>query len=242
MLLYPIGDTAACRHAAAALNAQGVPLIDHPSPEVTHLLLDIPSFRTDGCDDLMHRLRMLPPGVCIIGGNLDRPELKACRKLDLLADPGYAAKNAAITADCAIRLAGQQLDRTFADTAPLVIGWGRIGKCLARMLQSIGCGVAVAARKDADLAMLSALGYQSIPVRELDDRIGSFDLIFNTVPHPVTQTPVPNGCVALELASAAGISGNNVIQAGGLPGKLAPNSSGRLIAETVLSRLKEECK
>ena len=44
ILMYPIGSTDACGFAAAYLKQTGVSLTDHPSPEVTHLLLDIPSF------------------------------------------------------------------------------------------------------------------------------------------------------------------------------------------------------
>ena len=42
------------------------------------------------------------------------------------------------------------------------------------------------------------------------------------------------GCVKLELASSPGMEGSDIIQARGLPGKMAPESSGKLIARTVL--------
>ena len=45
--------------------------------------------------------------------------------------------------------------------------------------------------------------------------------------------------VLMDLASSPGIDGENVLWARGLPGKIAPESSGELIAKTVM-RLWEE--
>jgi len=44
-------------------------------------------------------------------------------------------------------------------------------------------------------------------------------------------------CIKIELASQPGIEDTNVIQALGLPAKYAPESSGRLIANTVIRLL-----
>ena len=45
---------------------------------------------------------------------------------------------------------------------------------------------------------------------------------------------VANDAIVLELASKPGITAPSVIDARGLPGKLAPAESGKLIAETVI--------
>ena len=39
ILIYPVGATDACAYAGAYLEQAGLPLTDHPSPEVTHVLL-----------------------------------------------------------------------------------------------------------------------------------------------------------------------------------------------------------
>ena len=107
MLLYPIGSTQAIRQACQRLHKSGYPLTDHPCPEITHLILDVPSFRTDGLlrngEDLQKTLSMVPTNVSIIGGNLNHPVTEQYRKFDLLQDPFYLAKNAEITSDCAVR-------------------------------------------------------------------------------------------------------------------------------------------
>jgi dipicolinate synthase subunit A len=78
--------------------------------------------------------------------------------MDLLKDPHYLAKNAAITAECALKVAAPYLKTTFSESPTLILGWGRIGKCLARLLSARNCPVSVAARKESDRAMLEAFG------------------------------------------------------------------------------------
>ena len=243
VLLYPIGTTQAVRHAVSLLHKKGIPLIDHPAPEITHLLLDVPSFTADGSlrsgGAVEHHLERLPQDITVVGGNLQYPALSGYRTVDFLQDPLYLSRNAAITADCAIRVAAQTLKTTFADTPVLVIGWGRIGKCLAKMLKNLGCDVAVAARKESDRAMLIALGYRAV---NYDTSLKPYRLIINTVPAPVFSREITlcANCVKIELASSPGLTGEDVISAKGLPGIHTPESSGRLIAETFLRLCKEE--
>ena len=47
-MIVPAGSTAACRHAQRILAEQGFTVVDHPTPEATHLLLDVPSFEAPG--------------------------------------------------------------------------------------------------------------------------------------------------------------------------------------------------
>ena len=240
ILLYPAGCTESCRYASHFLKRSGVSLIDHPSPEVTHLLLDIPSLESA---DLNGLLRMLPDDITVIGGRLPQEVLKRYSKIDLLQDPLFLAKNAAITADCAIQAAAPYINTTFADTPALILGWGRIGKCLAALLSSIGCPVTVAVRKKTDLAMLKALRYEAVEFSQLPQVIGTCRLLFNTAPNlqldPLITT-LWNSLVKIDLASYPGLEYQDVIPARGLPGKFAPESAGKLIAESILRICKEE--
>jgi len=168
----------------------------------------------------------------LIPGNLPQDEL--------MQDETYVAGNAAITADCAVRLAGEKLKAIFRDSPALILGWGRIGKCLAQLLAGLGCPVTVAARKESDRAILSALGIRALDYRELPATLDRYSLIFNTVPEMVLKAEPPETCVCIDLASRRGIPGDSVIWARGLPGVHAPRSSGKLIAERILYYLKEE--
>lgn len=241
ILIYPMGCSPACSFAVKTLQQNGIAVSDHPAPEVTHLLLDVPSFRDDGLlrcgDNIQNLLESLPENVTVIGGALDGDY----RKLDLLKDPQYLADNAAITAQCAVSFAADKLDSVLTDCRVLVLGWGRIGKCLADILKRSGCRTAVMARKLCDRSMLHALGYIPISPDTLLSEAPNFRVIFNTVPFLLLPEESTANCTGLliDLASVPGMRGSKVIQARGLPGRCAPESSGRLIAAATL-RLMEE--
>lgn len=241
MLVYPLGTTDACHYAAEFLAQDGIGLIDHPAPEVTHLLLDVPSFGADGTlrggGELGSFLEMLPEGITVVGGNLGHGLLSMYRTIDLLKDAQYLAVNAAITADCALRVAAPLMVTTFADSPALIIGWGRIGKCLGQLLKAIGCEVTIAARKETDRAMIRALGFAAVDISEVSTVLPKCRLIFNTVPEMVLhkdQLALCKKCTKIDLASKPGMEGDDVVWARGLPGIHAPESSGRLIAKTFL--------
>ncbi|MBQ3503119.1 MAG: hypothetical protein IJA75_00265 [Oscillospiraceae bacterium] len=242
ILLYPIGSTEAIRYAVSQLHKEGTPIIDHPAPEVTHLLLDIPAFAQDGTlrggGTLQHHLERLPPETVVVGGNLNHPGLAEHRTVDFLSDESYLAQNASITAHCALKVAAPLLKATFADIKVLVIGWGRIGKHLAKLLRALGASVTVAARSEKDQAMLHSLGYTAV---DYSAPPPPCHLVFNTVPS-VYEGSFSESCMKIELASRPGLTGDGILSARGLPGIYAPESSGALIAKTFLRLCKGESK
>ena len=236
-LVYCSHTGGALKFAALQLQTQGIPIVDHPTPEVTHLLLDIPTRKVP--EGLLERL---PERITVVGGKLDFPELQGYQTQDLLQDEEYLARNAGITADCALRVAVQRMETTFRDTSTLVIGWGRIGKCICQLLHALHVPVTVAARKEADRAILQALGFPTADPAHLAD-LSQYRLIFNTVPSPVLnrkQLANCTNCIKIDLASVPGLDGEDVIWARGLPGIYVPESSGRLIAEIFMKRCKED--
>lgn len=217
--------------AVESLKRRGIAFSQAPTKAVTHLLLPVPCR-----EDVSSLLKKLSLDVTVLGGHLDRPELAGYRRLDLLQDEAYLWKNAQITAHCAVTVAASLLPVTLEGLPVLILGWGRIGRCLAQLLRSCGAAVTVAARKAQHRAMLEALGYDAEDTAGLEP--AGYRVIFNTVPAPILS-PAQLGhchpdCVKIELASTPGIGGEDVIIAAGLPGKYAPESSGKLIARTVL--------
>ena len=237
MGLYCAGTTEAAGFAFEYLQSLGVPSAE--ASGAREVLLDVPSFRDEGHlksgEPVEEALARFPADAIFYGGTLSLPR----KTVDFLEDPFYLAKNAAITADCALELAGPELRHQWFDTPVLVIGWGRIGKCLAVKLKALEADVTVAARKAQDRAMLSALGYHAEDIQHLSQSAPHFRVIFNTVPAPVlteyTLSRNP-GCLKMDLASIRGLEGPGVIWARGLPGKYAPEASGKLIAETYLRK------
>ena len=194
-----------------------------------YLLLPVPT-KSDHADALRC-------DTVVIGGNLNTGIYKDRKCIDLLKDPFYLAENAKITAYCAIRYALEKLSIILDGCPLLIIGWGRIGKCLGQLCKCMGADVTVYARKETDRATLLSLGYKVI------DHLGStepYRVIFNTAPVMVLpEGSRHKGQVKIDLASTQGIEGDDVIWARGLPGKDAPESSGKLIAYTV-ERLRRE--
>lgn len=232
ILLYPVGSTEACRYAADVLRSRGMDMADHPLPEVTHLLLDVPSFCADGTlrggGDFRELLRRLPEGVSIIGGKI--PETySGFQCMDLLLDEGYLWENAAITAQCAVQLAARRMGGIFRGETVLVIGWGRIGKHLCRLLTGLGAQVSLMSRSDAHRAEAASFGIRTEPI--YDCRV-----VFNTAPGLALDEEAFTG-LKIELASTPGFRGENVLEARGLPGIYAPEQSGALIAKTILRKL-----
>ena len=222
----------AVRYAARYLSALGFPVTESPTPDATHLLLPVPSFPS-GQEYLNSILPALSREITVCGGNLAVPTLAGYRTVDFLQDPYYLADNAAITAECALHIVDSHLNHDQCNV--LILGWGRIGKCLGRLLQIQGADVTIAARKETDLAMIHALGYHSVPIFHAADGLDHYDVILNTVPEMILpQMRCRPDCIAVELASKPGMSGDNIISARGLPGKMAPKQSGKLIAQTFI--------
>lgn len=245
-VLYCAGKTAAIHYAARYLGSAGVSIAPEPGMAVDHILLDIPSFSSDGdlrCGGRLEPLlAQLPGNILVFGGNI--PDLGNIASVDLLKDPLYLAENAYITAECALQIALARISRTIRECPVLIIGWGRIGKCLGRLLQQLGADVTVAARKNADRALCLAMGYTAGDIPYLLPQLDRYQLIFNTVPSPVLSREqlalCREDCVKIELASKNGLEGEDIVVARGLPGIHMPESSGQLIARTYLRLCKEE--
>ena len=244
-IFYPANRSPTLLAASEALKSRGYGVVATPCESVTHLLLPVPSFDESGklkgggnVDDLLNRL---PKSVTIVGGNLPADRFTEYKCMDLLKDPMYLASNASITAYCAVRLAMMELPVILRGCPTLIIGWGRIGRCLAALLWALEADVTVGARREEDRAMATALGYRAVDPGELGRDLNEFRLLFNTAPAPVLSkeqtTHCRENCLKIDLASQRGIDADHVIWARGLPGKDAPESSGKLIARSVIRLL-----
>lgn len=240
-IIYAAGYSPAMGCCIQKLKQMGLTICSEPNQLISHLLLPVPSFAPDGTlvggGDIHTILRQLPKNVVIVGGNLDCEALKDYHTIDLLQNSEYLALNAQITAHCAIKAALNQLPIILDGCKALVIGWGRIGKCLSQLLRQMGADVTVSARKESDRSMIKALGYSAAVHSNID--LADFHLIYNTVP-AMLFPECPGGALKIDLASRLGMGGEDVIWARGLPGKDAPESSGQLIADTFLSLLRKE--
>ena len=193
-------------------------------------------------------LGSMRPGAKLLGGKLEpaRPALDASgvRWLDYAEDEALQIENAALTAEAAAQLAMQHLPGAVLGCRALVIGYGRIGRRLCRILAALGADVTAAARKPADFADIRASRLHAELTGAYRSGLGGYDLIANTVPAPVLTgaqlAACRPGCVYLELASMPGGLASpapeqlRVIDGRGLPGRYAPEAAARIIYQTLL--------
>lgn len=229
------------------------------------VLLPLPSTDENGCLwapameqklSLAQLWSLLRPEQKIFGAMLPDRLLRSAaerglRILDYGQREEFVLRNASITAENALQLAMDALPRTLRGANCLVLGYGRIGKFLARSLKALGAETTVAARKAQDrvLAEMEDLRACSFETLKWD---ALHTVIFNTVPHLVLDRTalerLPKDCLCIDLASkpggmdfaAAEELGIRAIHALGLPGKLAPESAGAAIWDTVRRILEEE--
>ena len=193
-------------------------------------------------------------GKYLIAGNInitDKLEEMGVQSIDLLKREEFSVLNTIATAEGTIQIAMEETQRTVQGTNVLIMGFGRIGKVLAKMLDGIGAKVYCEARKNEDISWIKAYGYNPIHLNDLDENLGKFDIIINTIPFQLLSAEkldlVKPEAVIIDLASnpggvdrkAAREKGLKVIWALSLPAKVAPLTSAEFIKETLYHVLKE---
>lgn len=163
------------------------------------------------------------------------------RCLDLLADEAFLVRNALLTAQGAVCAFEKESDTALCDLCCVVIGFGRIGKLLCRLLAAHGAQVIATARKPGDIEFIKAEGYKAANTRHVADVLKVADVVWNTVPVHVldeqAMDALRSGTPVIELASSpygmdmetAKKKGVCVRMEQGLPGRCFPVSAARAI-------------
>lgn len=193
-------------------------------------------------------------GKYLIAGNIGIKEELDSNNIqftDLLKREEFSVLNTIATAEGTIQIAMEETQRTVHGTNVLVMGFGRIGKVLAKMLNGIGAKVYCEARKDEDISWIKAYGYNPVHLNDIDQNLGKFDIIINTIPFQLLVGErldlIKKEAIIIDLASnpggidrkAAREKGLKVIWALSLPAKVAPLTSAEFIKETLYHVLDE---
>lgn len=188
----------------------------------------------------------IPPSFCRLAGE------KRIKVRDYYESEEFQIKNAVPTAEGAVAAAMEALPVTLAESNCAVVGYGRIGRTLAARLLGLKTNVTCVARSIKDLSWATCDGCRTIPLEKFRVDPAGFDVIFNTVPHMIfdreTLLKTDRKTLLIELASmnggidltAAGDLEIKVIKAMSLPGKCSPETSGRIIYDSIRSILCEE--
>ena len=171
--------------------------------------------------------------------------------IDIMKREELAVLNTISTAEGAIEIAIANTSKILHGSNVLILGFGRIGKVLARKMSGLSAKVTCAARKDEDLAWIKAYGHRATNINFLGENLSEFDIIINTVPRLILTEErtafVKADCLLIDLASnpggidkkAAKDRKLKLIWALALPGKVAPVTTAEFLKETVYNVLKE---
>lgn len=192
----------------------------------------------------------------IIGGRFSMEHEKKLKNNNLKSDDYFKREemqvlNAIPTAEGAIQIAMEETPITLHNSNVVVLGYGRIGKVLSKMLRGIGANVHVEARKYSDLAWIKSNGYIPIHQKELKTYLPRMNVVFNTIPQMILNKDllksIDNNCIIIDLASEPGGVDSEAaeelrvktISALGLPGKVAPVTAAMVIKDTIYNIIEE---
>lgn len=193
---------------------------------------------------------MIPKDVLFVAGKIE-PEIrekldnKGVLYVDLLDREDMAVLNAIPAAEGAVEFILRSTPKTIHNSRILIMGYGRIGKVLARILSGFGAEVWIAARTYSDLSWIEAFGYKPVHLNDLERYITDMNVIVNTIPYQYITAEILNkvrqDCYLVDLASyPGGIDFEHAKKLGlktdwalSLPGKVAPFTAAEIIKKTV---------
>ena len=250
-----IGGDARQQAAARALRRAGYTVLGpEGAGKAAYLLLPMPSDAVT--PELAAVFAAARPGALALGGRVG-PDVQAAARAagleleDYFRRPELASLNAVPTAEGCLCLLMQLRDRTLWQSPILVLGYGRVGRAVARRLAALGAWVTVAARSPEQRANARCAGCRAAALDQLPRLLPGFDAVVNTIPAPVlTRTELaclPAGALVIDLASSPGGTdfaaakdlGVRTEHALSLPARCAPVTAGQFVAQAVLAMLRE---
>lgn len=196
-------------------------------------------------------LSVVPSSAVILGGMTENGFTCENTVYDYAVRRDFAIRNAIPTSEAAICIAIKESRLTICGMNTCVIGFGSVGKALARTLVSLGADVTVFARSAEARAEALAFFCKAYDFSCFDRSAGNFDCVFNTVPHVLLGEKelsfLDKNVIAIELASSPGgfdkeaaeKYGIHIISAPSLPGRVTPKTAGKIIYD-ILSDIKQE--
>ena len=159
--------------------------------------------------------------------------------------------NTVPTAQGILKAMIDNIDYTIHSSKCAVFGYGRVAKSICDVLSALGAETTVCARKSGDLATAFTKGCKGVLISDFYKHANKYDIVINTVPSLVIDKNIiqnlRNDCLIIDVASSpfgtdfscAYERGINAIQCSSLPGKVAPKTAGKIIADGILNIIKE---
>lgn len=159
----------------------------------------------------------------------------------MMCDERFQAANAALTAEGALAIMIDHSMLSLADMRVLVIGFGRTGAALAKLLTKLDVNFDVATLASARPA--AAFARNAVPTNNLD--LSFYDIVVNTVPEKIISEEVAltmqAHTVYIDLASKPALDLDALKNLGmdadiypALPAKCSPQSAAKVMKDYVL--------
>lgn len=164
-------------------------------------------------------------------------------------DEMLVMKNAYLTAEGTLAAIINNTEKSLKSLKILILGYGRVGKALSKLLDDIGVEVCVATSDVYEIALAAVCVNTVYTLEEYQNDLAGFDVIVNTVPKLILKgdklqhirkdafiidlASLPGG-VDLETAASYGL---NVLHYLGVPAKTAAITAGQYLYESVLRAL-----
>lgn len=192
--------------------------------------------------------RILPTNTTILIGFARDWFKRLCIKYNIklhevAEDDEIAILNSIPSAEGAIQMAMENSQVTIHNSTSLVIGLGRCGMTLARLLKGLDSKVYVYARNKVSLARAFEMGFIPVDESNFDLTLTKMDFIFNTAPTLILPKERLDFClnceVIVDIASAPGgvdfeyAKERNIkaLLAPGLPGIVAPKTAAKILSQ-----------
>ena len=159
--------------------------------------------------------------------------------VDCEGDERFLLENAYLTALATVRVILNDGARSPEELGIGIVGYGRIGRSLARMLLSLGASPVVYTSRE-DVAI--CLGESGVSCERVSDirEISGLDYLINTSPSPyLLECEIDMGVRILELCPGKNFSGGTVQRLPALPARYFPVTAGHRWAQSALRLLSE---
>lgn len=202
-------------------------------------------------DELMNLIK----DKTLIAGTISNDiyeKYKDVKIIDIMKNEKLAILNTIATAEGAIKEIIENTQINIHGSKIMILGFGRIGKTLAKKLDGLSAKVTVVSKEDEELAWAEAYGYINIELNKIKNIIKDYDIIVNTIPSIILQgsilKEINKNVLLLDLASGdeginkkeADENNLNLIKSLGIPGKISPIATAKILKEAIYEIMEEK--
>ena len=211
------------------------------------ILLTIPTSRdnkyiTDDSAMLEDIIPLIDSETALVGYNippvlLDFADKAGAQVYDGGLDEDFLSANAELTARGALGYLLTHGERDLSELSVGVVGYGRIGSRLVRMLLLFGAKITLYTRRQSLAMELCEMGISALTPEEWD--FSGLDMLINTAPaRQIEEEKLPANLEILDLASGRVFEpSGRLTKLASIPDMMYPKTAGRLYAESAMARL-----